>query len=185
MDAGVYSDGTANGNKQITGLATAIPITTTSGVYGGIDRATAVIWRTVDVRCARRRRQRVAVGHRHAGHVDDDPADAQLRHDAAVARPRLRRLADHVARSTTRPMTRPRSRSSARPTKRRSENWASARSNTSAAASAPRSCSTAASARTCRPTPHSASTPTRLRLRYHPSRNFDKLFEGDGQHADR
>src|SRR4249920_3656339 len=46
MDAGVYSDGTANGNKQITGLATAIPITTTSGVYGGIDRATAVIWRT-------------------------------------------------------------------------------------------------------------------------------------------
>jgi hypothetical protein len=46
MDAGIYSDGTANGNKQITGLATAIPITTTSGVYGGIDRATAVIWRT-------------------------------------------------------------------------------------------------------------------------------------------
>jgi hypothetical protein len=46
MDAGVYSDGTANGNKQITGLATAVPITTTSGVYGGIDRATATIWRT-------------------------------------------------------------------------------------------------------------------------------------------
>src|SRR5207344_3549780 len=26
MDAAVYSDGTANGNKQITGLATAVPI---------------------------------------------------------------------------------------------------------------------------------------------------------------
>ncbi len=46
MDAGIYSDGTANGNKQITGLATAIPVTTTSGVYGGIDRANATIWRT-------------------------------------------------------------------------------------------------------------------------------------------
>ena len=46
MDAGMYSDGTANGNKQITGLAAAIPIVTNTGVYGGIDRATATIWRT-------------------------------------------------------------------------------------------------------------------------------------------
>src|SRR5262252_697779 len=33
MDAGIYSDGTANGGKQITGLATAIPIANTSGTY--------------------------------------------------------------------------------------------------------------------------------------------------------
>jgi hypothetical protein len=46
MDAGLYSDGTANGGKQITGLATAVPIVTNSGVYGGIDRASAAIWRT-------------------------------------------------------------------------------------------------------------------------------------------
>jgi hypothetical protein len=48
MDAGIYSDGTANGGKQITGLATAIPIVTDSGVYGGINKATAgnEIWRT-------------------------------------------------------------------------------------------------------------------------------------------
>jgi hypothetical protein len=46
MDAGLYGDGTANGGKQITGLATAVPITVNSGVYGGIDRATAVIWQT-------------------------------------------------------------------------------------------------------------------------------------------
>jgi hypothetical protein len=46
MDAGIYSDGTANGGKQITGLAVAIPIVTNTGVYGGIDRATAAIWRT-------------------------------------------------------------------------------------------------------------------------------------------
>ena len=46
MDAGLYSDGTANGGKQLTGLATAIPIVTNSGTYGGIDRNSAVIWRT-------------------------------------------------------------------------------------------------------------------------------------------
>jgi hypothetical protein len=51
MDAGIYSDGTANGGKQITGLATAVPIVTNTGVYGGIDRASAIIWRpqTFDV----------------------------------------------------------------------------------------------------------------------------------------
>jgi hypothetical protein len=46
MDAAIYSDGTANGGKQVTGLATAIPIVNTSGTYGGIDRANAIIWRT-------------------------------------------------------------------------------------------------------------------------------------------
>jgi hypothetical protein len=46
MDAGLYGDGTANSGKQITGLATAVPITNTSGIYGGIDRGTATIWRT-------------------------------------------------------------------------------------------------------------------------------------------
>jgi len=46
MDAGLYSDGTANGGKQLTGLATAIPIVTNTGIYGGIDRNTATIWQT-------------------------------------------------------------------------------------------------------------------------------------------
>lgn len=46
MDAGIYSDGLANGGKQITGLATAVPVITTSGIYGGIDRNGAVIWQT-------------------------------------------------------------------------------------------------------------------------------------------
>src|SRR5262245_6319760 len=46
MDAGLYSDGTANGGKQLTGLATAVPIVTNTGLYGGIDRGSAVIWRT-------------------------------------------------------------------------------------------------------------------------------------------
>jgi len=46
MDAAIYSDGTANGNKQLTGLATAVPIANTTGTYGGIDRNLNTIWRT-------------------------------------------------------------------------------------------------------------------------------------------
>src|SRR5678816_1543732 len=46
MDVALYGDGSANGGKQLTGLATAVPVITNTGVYGGIDRATAAIWRT-------------------------------------------------------------------------------------------------------------------------------------------
>src|SRR6188768_4117007 len=46
MDASLYGDGTANGGKQLTGLATAVPIVTNTGIYGGIDRATATAWQT-------------------------------------------------------------------------------------------------------------------------------------------
>jgi hypothetical protein len=46
LDLAIYSDGAANGGKQITGLATAVPIVTNTGNYGGIDRATATIWQT-------------------------------------------------------------------------------------------------------------------------------------------
>lgn len=44
--AGVYSDGTGAGGKQIVGLNSMVPVTPTSGVYGGIDRATWAIWRS-------------------------------------------------------------------------------------------------------------------------------------------
>lgn len=46
MDQGIHSDGTANGGKQITGLAAAVPIVTNTGTYGGIDRSANAIWRT-------------------------------------------------------------------------------------------------------------------------------------------
>jgi hypothetical protein len=46
MDVALYGDGSANGGKQLTGLATAVPITVNSGVYGGIDRSTNTIWQT-------------------------------------------------------------------------------------------------------------------------------------------
>lgn len=42
---GIYSDGTGYGGKQITGLQAALNINPTTGVYGGIDRATWSFWR--------------------------------------------------------------------------------------------------------------------------------------------
>jgi hypothetical protein len=46
MDTAMHSDGTANGGKQLTGLATAVPIITNAGTYGGISRVDNAIWRT-------------------------------------------------------------------------------------------------------------------------------------------
>lgn len=44
--AAVYSDGTAAGGKQLIGLDSAVPVTPTTGTYGGIDRATWNFWRS-------------------------------------------------------------------------------------------------------------------------------------------
>ena len=46
LAAGVYSDGTAAGGKQIGGLDAAVPVNPATGVYGGIDRATWNFWRS-------------------------------------------------------------------------------------------------------------------------------------------
>lgn len=43
---GLYSDGTGYGGKQIVGLNAAVPLDPTTGVYGGIDRATWTFWRS-------------------------------------------------------------------------------------------------------------------------------------------
>lgn len=40
----IYLDGTGNGGKNITGLASAVADTPTSGTYGGIDRAAFSFW---------------------------------------------------------------------------------------------------------------------------------------------
>ena len=45
MDAALQGDGTGFGGKQLGGLKLAIPTVVNSGIYGGIDRANA-IWRT-------------------------------------------------------------------------------------------------------------------------------------------
>ncbi|GAC1514503.1 MAG: phage major capsid protein [Pseudarthrobacter sp.] len=47
LTAGVYSDGTGFGGKQLTGLQAAVVASPTTGVYGGIDRSTTIgtFWR--------------------------------------------------------------------------------------------------------------------------------------------
>lgn len=45
ISAGIYSDGTGNGGKDITGLQAAISTTPSSGTYGGIPRANWTFWR--------------------------------------------------------------------------------------------------------------------------------------------
>lgn len=44
--AGLYSDGTAAGGKQLVGLDAAVPTNPATGTYGGIDRATWTFWRS-------------------------------------------------------------------------------------------------------------------------------------------
>src|SRR5215471_13559648 len=46
LAAGVYSDGTGAGGKQITGLDAAVPVNPATGTYGGIDRGTWAFWRS-------------------------------------------------------------------------------------------------------------------------------------------
>lgn len=45
ISAGIYSNGTGNGGKDLTGLQSAISVTPTSGTYGNIARATWAFWR--------------------------------------------------------------------------------------------------------------------------------------------
>lgn len=45
ISTGIYSDGTGNGGKDITGLQAAISTTPSSGTYGGIPRANWTFWR--------------------------------------------------------------------------------------------------------------------------------------------
>ena len=45
LAAGVYSDGTGAGGKQIVGSKAAVPVNGATGTYGGIDRATWAFWR--------------------------------------------------------------------------------------------------------------------------------------------
>jgi len=47
IGAGIYSDGTGNSGKDITGLALAVSAAPSSGTYGGINRANWSFWRNV------------------------------------------------------------------------------------------------------------------------------------------
>lgn len=47
LAAGLWSDGSGSGGRQLVGLASAVPVTPTTGIYGNIDRsnATWAFWR--------------------------------------------------------------------------------------------------------------------------------------------
>ena len=45
IQADIYGDGTGNGGKNLTGLAAAVADSPSTGVYGGINRATWSFWR--------------------------------------------------------------------------------------------------------------------------------------------
>jgi len=44
LDYDAYQDGTGNSSKNLTGLAAAVPDTTTTGTYGGISRSSFSFW---------------------------------------------------------------------------------------------------------------------------------------------
>jgi hypothetical protein len=44
--ADLYGDGTGNGSKNVTGLDAAVPVTPSSGTYGGIDRSAYSFWQS-------------------------------------------------------------------------------------------------------------------------------------------
>lgn len=46
MAEGIYGNGTTYGGKSLTGLGAAVPVDPTTGVYGGIDRATWTFWQS-------------------------------------------------------------------------------------------------------------------------------------------
>jgi hypothetical protein len=52
VTAGIYSDGTGSGGKEITGLDAAVPLDPTTGTYGGIDRAVWAFWQNKFVNSA-------------------------------------------------------------------------------------------------------------------------------------
>lgn len=47
ISAGLYSDGTGNSGKDITGLALAVAASPSTGTYGGINRANWAFWRNI------------------------------------------------------------------------------------------------------------------------------------------
>jgi hypothetical protein len=46
LSTSIYSDGTGNGGKEVTGLDVAVPTDPTTGTYGGINRATWSFWQS-------------------------------------------------------------------------------------------------------------------------------------------
>lgn len=176
MDTAIHSDGTANGGKQLTGLAAAVPIVTNSGTYGGISRTDNAIWRTTtyDVNSAfttigtgvtsttiRPFLNRIMTarsrGRRHADLLLMSPEHYEAYDAATLAIQRLSNGSSELGKlgfSTLEYIG----------GGKRAEIVLDGGIGSNMPAN----------------TTYGLDTDS-LRLRYNPSRNFDKLFEGDGQ----
>jgi hypothetical protein len=176
MDTAIHSDGTANGGKQLTGLATAVPIVTNAGIYGGISRVDNAIWRTttydaesaftsvgtnVSSTTIRPLLNRIMTarsrGRRHADLLLMSPEHYEAYDAATVAIQRLARDGGGLAKlgfSTLEYIG----------GGKRAEIVLDGGIGSNMPAN----------------TTYGLDTDS-LRLRFNPSRNFDKLFEGDGQ----
>src|SRR6186713_375360 len=180
MDAGLYGDGTANGGKQLTGLATAVPIVTNTGIYGGIDRANATIWRTTTFD-----------PHGTAGTVTLAPFGTQV--TSTTIRPMLNyamtkqsRGRDYADLLIMSPEHYAAYDAATVAIQRQTSNTSlgslgfSALEYIGGGKRAEIVLDGGIGSNMPANTTFGLNTDT-LRLRYHPSRNFDKLFEGDGQ----
>ena len=153
MDAGIHSDGSANSGKQLTGLMAAIPTLNTTGIYGGINRASNSLVADQDFDA-----------HTAFPTIGTQVNSTTIRPILNVIMTQQSRGKDYADLLLMSPehyaaydaATLP---SSGRPAAV-SASWASRRWSTSAAASERPSCWTAASAPTCRPTRPMACTPT-------------------------
>lgn len=176
MDTAIHSDGTANGGKQLTGLAAAVPIVTNSGTYGGIDRSANAIWRTTtyDLNSA----------YTTIGTQVSSTTIRPFLNRIMTARSRGRRHADLLLMSpehyeaydaATLPIQRTTNGSS-----ELGKLGFSALEYIGGGKRAEIVMDGGIGSNMPANTTYGLDTDS-LRLRYNPSRNFDKLFEGDGQ----
>jgi hypothetical protein len=176
MDEALHSDGTADGGKQMIGLAGAVPISpSTAGTYGGIDRDTYALWRTTTF------------------DADTDFSTIGTQVDSTTIRPMLSRILSQRSRNT---------RSADLMIMSEEHYWAYDAATTAIQRIAKEGSLAslgfssieyvgggkraeivlASGLNNNMPSNTTYGLETQsLRLRYHPDRNFTPLFEGDGQ----
>lgn len=180
MDAGIYSDGTANGSKQITGLATALPILPNTGVYGGIDRATATIWRPTTFDASG------GAGAVSLSGISTQVTSTSIRPMLNLAMTRQSRGRDYADLLLMSPEHYAAYDAATLPIQRQNNETSMGKLGFSAleyiggGKRAEIVLDGGIGSNMPANTTFGINTDS-LRLRYHPNRNFDKLFEGDGQ----
>jgi hypothetical protein len=174
-DAALFSDGSANGGKEIGGLDAAIPILDDQGVYGGISRVDHGIWRTTTY------------------DADTDFTDIGTQVDSTTIRPMLLRIMSQRTRGNRAPdlllMSQEHFEAYDAATVSiqrimRSGGLGDMGFTTLEYIGANRRAEIVLAGGIGSPMPANTTfgiETQSFRIRYNPARNFDKLFEGDGQ----